>query len=338
MQHILGSLITTLEKGESAILGAIVRSSGSAPRTSGARMLIREDASIVGTLGGGALEGSCQARAKELLESSEELFAELSFDLTNQTAAAEGMVCGGKVEVLLQKITPELRNQFSELRADFKSGAQPMLLTRLPKEGVGPKMFSVRKTDGGDLPDQLKEEILRKNRRVKFLISHAGYDYFVEPLTHPGTVYLVGAGHVALAVGHLAAFTGFEVVVMDDRAEFASSERFPKACEVKVLENFDDCLPGLGADDYVVIVTRGHLHDRDALAQALRTDAGYIGMIGSSKKRRGVYASLMQEGFTEQDLARVFSPIGLPIGGDTPEEIGLSIVAEMVKVRSGMNV
>jgi xanthine dehydrogenase accessory factor len=182
----------------------------------------------------------------------------------------------------------------------------------------------------------LRKEILRKNRRAQFLISHEEQDYFVEPLINPGTVYLVGAGHVALATAHLASFTDFDVVVMDDREEFANSERYPEAKEVIVLETFDDCLQGLGQDDYVVIVTRGHLHDRDVLAQALRTDAGYIGMIGSSKKRQGVYASLLEDGFSNNDLKRVYSPIGISIGGDTPEEIGPSIVAEMVKVRAGM--
>jgi xanthine dehydrogenase accessory factor len=184
----------------------------------------------------------------------------------------------------------------------------------------------------------LRKEILRKNRRAKFLISDEEQDYFVEPLINPGTVYLVGAGHVAFATAHLASFTDFDVVVMDDREEFANSDRYPEAREVVVLDTFNDCFNGLGPDDFVVIVTRGHLHDRDVLAQALKTKAGYIGMIGSSKKRQGVYASLLEEGFSNNDLKRVYSPIGISIGGDTPEEIGMSIVAEMVKVRAGMKV
>jgi xanthine dehydrogenase accessory factor len=103
-----------------------------------------------------------------------------------------------------------------------------------------------------------------------------------------------------------------------------------------VLENFDGCLTALGPDDYVVIVTRGHLHDRDVLAQALRTDAGYIGMIGSRSKRDAVYRSLLESGYTQADLDRVFCPIGLGIGADTPEEIAVSIVGEMIRVRAGV--
>ncbi|MFT5700078.1 MAG: xanthine dehydrogenase accessory factor [Desulforhopalus sp.] len=338
MQYILDSLITTLELGESAVIGAIVRSSGSAPRTSGARMLVRLDGTLVGTLGGGALEGGCLMRAKELLtDSGSDAFAELYFDLTNASAAAEGMVCGGEVSVLLQKVTPSHIASFMQLRDDFSRGVQSMLVTGLPRDGVGPQMYFLHGSDDCNLLVPLRKEILRKSRRSTFLVSHEEQDYFVEPLIHPGTVYLLGAGHVALATAHLASFTGFEVVVMDDREEFANTKRYPAAKEVVVLDSFNDCLPNLGSGDFVVIVTRGHLHDRDVLAQALRTDAGYIGMIGSTKKRKGVYASLLEDGFTQGDLERVYSPIGLSIGGDTPEEIGLSIVAEMVKVRAGMN-
>jgi xanthine dehydrogenase accessory factor len=339
MQHVLDSLISALENGESVVLGAIVRSSGSAPRTSGARMLVRADQTLVGTIGGGALEGGCQAKAKELLsDASKDSFVELDFDLTDKTAAAEGMVCGGKVSVLLQKVTPESLAQFNALRETFATGQYPVVVTKLPRNGNLPEISFLDPSLPCNIPVQLKEEILRKNRRANFLANHEEDHYFVEPLIHPGTVYLVGAGHVALATAHLAAFTGFEVVVMDDREEFANTTRYPEAKEVIVLEDFQSCLPELGPEAFVVIVTRGHLHDKEVLAQALRTDAGYIGMIGSSKKRKGVYTALMAEGFTETDLERVYSPIGLSIGGDTPEEIGLSIVAEMVKIRAGMNV
>ena len=188
-----------------------------------------------------------------------------------------------------------------------------------------------------NLPVDLREDILRKNRRAPFLIQHAGQEIFVEPLVQPVVVHLVGAGHVALATAHLASFSGFEVVVMDDRPEFASTDRYPEAREVRVLDTFARCLQDLGPNDYVIIVTRGHLHDREVLAQALRTGAGYIGMIGSRRKRDAIYESLQREGFSETDLGRVHCPIGLAIGADTPEEIGLSIVAELVQVRAGLS-
>lgn len=336
MRHVLDKLISALERGEPAVLGAIVRRSGSAPRTSGARMLVLADGTLVGSVGGGAVEGACHARAKELFVNSN-AYAELSFELSASAAAEEGMICGGAVSVLLHTVEPAEVARFQQLRGYYRAGERPVLLTMLPHGDMPPRLLTLGPGEDSDVPDELKAKVSGRNRRTPFSISHGGQEIFVEPLVHPGTVHLVGAGHVALATAHLAAYAGFEVVVMDDRPEFASAERYPQARQVRVLENFDTCLPKLGSDDYVVIVTRGHLHDRDVLAQALRTKAGYIGMIGSSKKRKAVYASLQREGFTETDLERVYSPIGLAIGADTPAEIGVSIVAELVKVRAEMN-
>lgn len=338
MRHVLDRLIQCLEQGKPAMLAAIVRSSGSAPRTSGARMLVLEDGSLAGSVGGGALEGACQAKAAEMFASGAK-FAKLGFELHPRSAAEAGMVCGGDVDVLLHRVDCVDLEFFRSLRSEFSRGLRPLLLTFLPQDGKGPRLVHLSPVTGGDVSPVVREELLRKSRktRVPFQLQSEVGIIYVEPLVHPGTVWLVGAGHVALATAKIADFTGFEVVVMDDRAEFASCERYPLAREVRVLESFDNCLDDLGVDDYVVIVTRGHLHDRDVLAQALRTEAGYVGMIGSRSKREAVYASLRAEGFSDADLGRVHNPIGLPIGADTPEEIAISIVGELIQVRAGMS-
>jgi xanthine dehydrogenase accessory factor len=126
-------------------------------------------------------------------------------------------------------------------------------------------------------------------------------------------------------------------VVLDDRPEFASSERFPRAEQIKVIPSFPQAFEGLeiDRDGYVVIVTRGHLHDKTVLEQALKTDAGYIGMIGSRRKRDLIYRELLTKGFSQAELGRVHAPIGLAIGAETPEEIAVSIVAELIQVRAG---
>jgi xanthine dehydrogenase accessory factor len=140
---------------------------------------------------------------------------------------------------------------------------------------------------------------------------------------------------VGASVSHLASFVHFRVVVLDDRSEYVSEERFPDSDQRIVLESFEDAFGGLPVDrdSYVVIVTRGHSHDRTILGQALRTDAGYIGMIGSKRKNHLIFQGLLLEGFTHDDLQRVSAPIGIPIGGETPEEIAVSIVAQMIQVR-----
>jgi len=334
MRQILDRLIHTLQQNEEAVLCAIVRNHGSAPRTSGARMLVLADGAAFGSVGGGAVEGACRAKAAELLQGTHS-FAELNFALDAASAAEQGMICGGQVSVLLQRIGPESLPIFQRLQDRYRHGKRPMLLTMLAKGELPPRLMTLAAGENGDVPAELQAEILGKNRRAPFLLDYADREVFVEPMVHPGRIHLAGAGHVALAVAGIAAFVGFEVAVMDDRPKFASTARFPEALEVRVLDSFTNCIGEQGPDDYVIIVTRGHLHDREVLAQALKTSAGYIGMIGSRRKRAAVYDSLRREGFTEADLARVHCPIGLAIGADTPEEIALSIVAELVQVRAG---
>ena len=336
MRHVLDHLVESLRRNDSIILGAIVRSSGSAPRTSGARMLVKRDGTLVGTVGGGALEGICQARAEELFESIEH-FTMLDFDLAAVLAAEAGMVCGGTVSVLLIKVGPQSLPLFERLISAYDHGRRPLLVTALPQSGLPPQMCGLGIESDDDLPVKLREEIHRKTRRTPILVDFENQEYFIEPLTHPGTVHLIGAGHVALATATCAALAGFEIVVMDDRAEFANAVRYPQARDVYVLSSFDNCLKELEIDDYVIIVTRGHLHDLEVLVQALKTGAGYIGMIGSRRKREAIYQAVLDAGFTDTDLQRIHCPIGLAIGADTPEEIAISIVAELVQARAGMS-
>ncbi|SDO71446.1 XdhC family aldehyde oxidoreductase maturation factor [Desulforhopalus singaporensis] len=336
MHHLLDTLIETLESGELVILGGIVRSSGSAPRTSGARMLVRRDGTICGTVGGGAVEAKC-------LEAAGEMFAGavdhkvVEFSMSASALASEGMVCGGAVSILLQKIDGGKLDFFKRLQTLCRDGGRPMLLTVLPgglDDDNTVKMMLGDRESVQQFGPGFYESLVKRAGRVPFLTRVGDAEIFVEPLASPGVVHMVGAGHVAHATAKLAAFAGFEVVVIDDRTEFANKDRYPEAREIRVVDSFDSCLGQMSGDDYVVIVTRGHLHDKDVLAQALRTDAGYIGMIGSRRKRNVIYDTLRQEGFSETDLKRVYSPIGLCIGADTPNEIALSIVGELVQVRA----
>lgn len=340
MKEIIREVVAALDRGTPLVFCGIVESSGSAPRTSGARMLVLPDGSIRGSVGGGALEGRCMEQAARMLTDGTD-HAFLNFDLTAANAADAGMVCGGGVRVLLQTVASEQAGLFRTVQTALARGERAALLTLMA--GEADPVLAVWTAGGGasgmELTENLSAELVRKMGRTRqsFTLEDGGWKLFVEPVVCPGVVHVVGAGHVALATAKVASFVGFELVVMDDRAEFANTERYPEAREVRVLENFDSCLGELGPDDYVIIVTRGHLHDRDVLAQALRTQAGYIGMIGSKPKRLAVYKSLLENGFTQADLDRVYSPIGLTIGADTPEEIAVSIVGELIKVRAGLD-
>lgn len=335
MRLILPPLLACLELGRPAVIGAIVRSSGSAPRNAGARMLVRPDAPLIGTIGGGELEGVSIAAARELLAGTEQ-HRLLDFNLSADEAARCGMVCGGRQQVLLHRLEPHphLLELLRELERSLALRLRPLLLTLL--RGTTPPELRLFGADLG-LPPAVAAELTRRQPRASqpFLVEHDELCVFAEPQVPPCTVHLVGAGHVALATAQIAALVGFALRVLDDRAEFASRERFPEAETIEVVSDFQDCLGELGPDDMVVIATRGHQLDHEVLRQALRTRAGYIGMIGSRAKRDAVYAALLREGFSPADLQRVSCPIGLKLGGDSPAEIGLCIVAQLQQVRCG---
>jgi xanthine dehydrogenase accessory factor len=190
---------------------------------------------------------------------------------------------------------------------------------------------------------ELEKEILRegegllKEKKLKVLVlssKNRRTEILLEPIFSEPTVYIFGAGHVSEQVVPLAKRVHFKVVVIDDREMFANRERFPEADEVIVSE-FERCFDQLNIDDssYIVIVTRGHLYDGFVLEQALKSNARYIGMIGSKKKIRTLYQNLIKKGVPKETLDRVHAPIGIDINSETPEEIGVSIVAELIKVR-----
>ena len=162
-----------------------------------------------------------------------------------------------------------------------------------------------------------------------------GREYILEECRPSRRMFIAGGGHVALPTAQIAAATGFEVTVIDDRPEFSRPDRFPWAARTRLAPEYTNCFADYAPDarDYIVIVTRGHRYDGAVLAQALKTRAGYIGMIGSARKREQVYAALYEQGKNEKDLTRVSCPVGLSIGAETPEEIAVSIVAECIAHR-----
>ncbi len=334
-----------LDGGESLVLATIVSRSGSAPRAVGSRMAVRQDGAIIGTIGGGILEARVQELAREVFGHQQAVLRK--FVLTAEDASQMGMVCGGVVQVLVQFLDashPGDVGLYREIAATVTAGERAWLITAMPSgfDVPGPiaqGMSKGKDQSTGDLEPHVVEALTAYPSDRSEIAEYQGRRYLVEALSHEGTVYIFGAGHVSQQVAPLASLVGFSVVVLDDRQEFANRERFPQADGVIVLDNFDAALEGLeiNADSYLVIVTRGHAHDQTLLRQALATPAGYIGMIGSRRKRDAVYENLGKEGFTRQDFDRAFSPIGLAIGAETPEEIAVSIVGELIQVRAGKN-
>jgi xanthine dehydrogenase accessory factor len=184
-----------------------------------------------------------------------------------------------------------------------------------------------------DKPKTIHFDLTARAAEESGMICGGVMDIYIEPIVPTPRVFIFGGGHISLFVSKMSTMVGFQVVVIDDRPQFANQERFPEAEEV-IAEEFPFVLPKLQVNrsTYLVIVTRGHAYDQEVLEWALGKEVKYIGMIGSRKKIQTVYNNLKEKGFTPDQLQRVHAPIGLDIGALTPEEIAVSIVAEMIKV------
>ncbi len=334
MQQLLELLIRRLGAGEPVASATIATHEGSTPRSAGSKMLRFADGSMAGTVGGGLVEARVLEAAGEVLESG--AAALLSFDLTNELAAGADMICGGRLRVFLERIEPAAAPLFQGLAGFLALGRRCLLLT--DREGGGRSLLGPDQALGASVPETVLREARNLGAGVQapVFLEQGGERWFLEPWTAAEPLVILGAGHVSRPTAQMAALAGFSVTVLDDRPEFASRERFPWAAEVGVAADFETCLAGrnLGPETSVVIVTRGHVHDKTALAQVLGTRAGYIGMIGSRRKRDAIYERLLAEGFGRADLERVHCPIGLAIGAETPEEIAVSIVAELIQCRA----
>jgi xanthine dehydrogenase accessory factor len=349
MDPIVSAACELLAEGRAFVLATIIQQQGSAPRTAGTRMLITADQKIVGTIGGGLLEAqTMQAAAQMNAQTPARL---LTFDLSNQDAAGLAMICGGLVRVLLDYFAPSDANRylFTNWRAELSQNRRAMLVSVVSgnETHIARIEHALFNSDNRVLGCPELSGMLRE--KLSGVITKASCVHVLNLGNHmvvadPGhiapTLYIFGAGHVARPTAHLAAMAGFGVVVLDDRSEFADADRFPEAAAVHTIPSFDTACEHLAvnADTYIIIVTRGHMHDHVVLAQALRTPAAYIGMIGSRRKRDAIYDRLLKDGYTATDIARVHCPIGLVIGADTPEEIAVSIVAELIAVRAGVPV
>ncbi len=333
MKHLLQILLDELKAGRPAALATVVFQEGSAPRGAGSRLLAGEHGLIAGTTGGGLAEAKAiQACAKACLTGQPEML-EIAMDGT--LAAHSDLICGGKVRILIEPFSPSGTDS-----ADVEKALQALqqdgcvILRHLPPLQGCRRVMPCNDLSNQELLRSLTE--LMPPRCDAAIIEMEGSACFCELCLPEERMFIAGGGHVSMPTAAMAAMAGFSVHVIDDRKEFANSQRFPHA-GVHVMPDYKECFRSfhITQSDYIVIVTRGHLFDRIVAAQALATKAGYIGMIGSRTKRNQVYAKLLEEGFAEQDIQRIHSPIGLNIGAETPEEIAVSILAECIQCRRG---
>ena len=340
--NFIDSICKALEDQRDTALVSVVEQSASSPRHAGASMLVGPEGLLAGTIGGGAMEHEAIEAGRRVIQSRIAEF--MDFDLTNRDAAVADMICGGRMRLFVEPLVADKPTTvlFQRLRIAYAMG--DAMFAVVPVKASGQRRLCKLASPEWPLPIELRDIVraelakdgLASPRVVK---NSEGLEFVLAPWRCPSRLILVGGGHVALATARVADFAGFTVSVVDDREEFASRERFPEAAVVRVCEDYRDCFKGfaIDKDTFIAIMTRGHLHDREALQQALGTRAGYIGMIGSKRKTATVYAKLKEEGASDADLARVTAPIGLPIGAETPEEIAVSIVAQLIEARARMS-
>ncbi len=322
-----------------ACLATILHQDGSTPRTAGARMLVFADGAIHGNIGGGLVEANAMKKAAQVLHTGETSIA--LFDLAGQQHMDMDMICGGSLEVLLEPVDKPLQKAFADLAAHLEAGRVAAMVTLMTGR-PGAIQRTVLHQEAGRWHG-MADATLTPVDPPNWLLETVEAGRRLWETHHPApTLYLFGAGHVAQATAVVAHTAGFRVVVLDDRPEFANAHRYPIAARILTPPSFDaifqwppmaeECL---GPESHMAILTRGHRDDATVLAQALRTPAGWIGMIGSRTKRDATYEKLRQEGLTDDDFDRVHCPIGLPIGAQTPGEIAVSIMAQCIQHRTG---
>ena len=330
-----------LLSGQKIVLAKTIRRSGSTPRDVGSMCIITETGELFGTVGGGLLEYQVQTRAKTLFK--EKTSSVYPFRLTGRDVAEAGMICGGEVDLYLDPLFPENKETlalFQALVSEMTANRPARLVTRIedkvPAHETGTRMLI--KEDGSSMGSMLAPESLPDMGKASFELfspDPEGPAFFVEKIRLNPRVFLFGAGHVSVFVAQLARLVGFDITVIDDRPEFANAERFPEAYDLlvsgfgRVFDRLD-----ISKNAYILIITRGHLHDKTVLEKALATPAAYIGMIGSVQKRNLIYRDLMDEGIEKEALESVYSPVGINIHAETPEEIAVSIVGELIKARN----
>lgn len=342
MRRLFQELLEALERGEGAVLATIIASSGSTPRGAGSRMLVKEDGTFLGTVGGGAVEYQAQCAAREALKNRQSCVK--GFTLTRNQVADIGMVCGGNVVVYIQYINPgdqDMQKFCAEVAQALDRDEDSWLILDITRETAWSMgLYCAGRGLSGALalsgkPGELEAELLPHFTAKAVQVEAMGRKYYCEPLVQAGTVYIFGGGHVAQELVPVLAHVGFRCVVYDDRAEFANPQVFPMAAQTIVgdLEHIGDQVD-IGPQDYVCVMTRGHQFDYYVQKQAMELGPCYIGIMGSRSKIRVVTEKLLEDGFTREEIENCHMPIGTAIGAETPAEIAVSIAGELIHIRA----
>lgn len=338
MKKLIRAMIKELEQERNVVLCSIVGSFGSTPRGAGAKMAVMADGSTVGTIGGGAVEYHAELLSKEIHQTRQSQTK--SFQLTKNDVADIGMICGGGVSVYFQFLDAANKENLTMLRhiLDLLMTNRNSWLVLTMADGQIWSMGTYDEENGLYGTDAITMQTLQPMLQTRSVYAPGDTAYYVEPLVVAGTVYVFGGGHVAQELVPALSHVGFRVAVFEERAEFCTPERFPTAVDT-ILGDFSNVFDKVQIlpHDYVIIMTRGHMADRIILQQTLGAKPAYLGVIGSRKKIAETNRLMWEAGYTEADTDRIHAPIGLEIGAETPAEIAVSITAELIAFRAGLD-
>lgn len=319
-----------LGEGKTGIIATVIQRLGSAPRDIGAKMFIGEDRQCYGTVGGGRLEADVFEEALRLMGKGEVKLFHVSMDA--KVVAEDGMLCGGNVNVLLEPVDIKYKELYTKLHQLEKKAKGGVVITRFGEGVFFKTLIDYKMEVSGDTlsDDEIKRFQTYLNEKKPLVIG----DMVIEPLNVYSVLYIFGAGHVSQFISRVAKIVDFYVVVIDDRDDFANRERFPDADEI-IIDDFTNVFNKLkfSGDEYSVIVTRGHQFDAFVLSEVLRKPFRYVGMIGSRRKVKIVFDNMREKGISDDVIKRVHAPIGIDINAETPQEIAVSIVAELIQER-----
>jgi xanthine dehydrogenase accessory factor len=358
VDQIWSEAVRTLERNQPFALATVINVRGSTPREVGAKMIIREDGQV-GTIGGGCGEAEVFRKARLLLdEGTGARLAEV--DLTGDFDQQEIGTCGGIMDVFIDLWAPVDLPMARKLADSAQHNRAAALLTIVDpgtrsEAPVGAKMvIDPNGSEIGARLSGLEGDALRqlgdrasdavagllevdgagRLKPVTHIEGNGSPRLFVDPITGAQRLIIVGAGHIAQPLCQLGAMLGFHVTVIDDRASFANRERFPQA-DLIIAKPFTAAIEALRLDRhcYLISVTRGHAFDEEVVRAALKQPGCFIGMIGSRRRSRAMLARLAEDGIDQVLLDEIHAPLGLDIGAETPEEIAISIMAEIVRER-----
>ena len=349
MKEVIQETVRQLQDQQPCVLATVVRTKGSTPQKAGSMLLVRQDGTGVGTLGGGCVEGDIWFAAREMLRNhSGPEFKD--YFLNEDIAARDGLVCGGTMYFYLEPMwEPDSFLDIGSRLINAYEGGDPVGLATVVNvpEGnpnLGAKLLlmldgTVEGTLGSKELDDRAVAVARQVADVGSVESFStdeGVEVFIEGFTTPPTLAVIGGGHVGKATADLANMLGYRVFIVDDRPEFSNPERFPYAEQTVVTqyERWSEDL-AINVNTFVVVATRGHRFDDMALESALKTRARYIGLMGSRRKNLMIYRRLLDQGVSLERLKEVHAPIGLDIGGLQPEELAVSIMSEIIMTRRG---